>query len=100
MAVLDHWHPVLASKRLRGEPVGVRLAGNHIALFRGEDGRVGALEDVCPHRRMRLSAGKVVAEMRFHPDRSYREENVLPPVRAPHEGESCLARLEAIAALA
>ena len=51
-------------------------------------------------RLLRVSAGKVVAVARFHPDRSYREENVLPPVRAPHEGASCLARLEAIAALA
>jgi phenylpropionate dioxygenase-like ring-hydroxylating dioxygenase large terminal subunit len=61
MAVLDHWHPVLAAYRLRREPVGVRLAGKRIALFRGEDGKVGALEDICPHRRMRLSVGNVVA---------------------------------------
>jgi phenylpropionate dioxygenase-like ring-hydroxylating dioxygenase large terminal subunit len=60
MAALDHWHPVLPSKRLRAGPVGVRLAGKHIALFRGADGQVGALEDCCPHRRMRLSLGKVV----------------------------------------
>src|SRR4051812_41454667 len=60
MAALDHWHPVLPSKRLRRAPVGVRLAGKDIVLFRGEEGKVGALEDVCPHRRMRLSLGTVV----------------------------------------
>jgi phenylpropionate dioxygenase-like ring-hydroxylating dioxygenase large terminal subunit len=59
MAALDHWHPVLRGKRLRRKPVAVRLAGKHIALFRGEDGQVGALEDCCPHRRMRLSMGVV-----------------------------------------
>jgi glucosamine 6-phosphate synthetase-like amidotransferase/phosphosugar isomerase protein len=37
---------------------------------------------------------------RFHPDRSYRETNPLPTVRAPHEAASCLARLAAIAAAA
>jgi phenylpropionate dioxygenase-like ring-hydroxylating dioxygenase large terminal subunit len=61
MAVLDHWHPVLPSKRLRRAPVGVRLAGTNIVLFRGTGGQVGALVDMCPHRRMRLSLGKVVA---------------------------------------
>jgi phenylpropionate dioxygenase-like ring-hydroxylating dioxygenase large terminal subunit len=40
--------------------VGVRLAGKEIVLFRGDSGQIGALEDNCPHRRMRLSLGKVV----------------------------------------
>ena len=33
---------------------------------------------------------------RFKPDRSYVEETILPSVRAPHEGASCLRRLAAI----
>src|ERR687885_2864467 len=61
MAELDHWHPVLLSRRLRRKPVGVRLAGRPIVLFRTPDG-VGALNDVCPHRRMRLSAGRVIGD--------------------------------------
>jgi phenylpropionate dioxygenase-like ring-hydroxylating dioxygenase large terminal subunit len=40
--------------------VGVRLCGKDFVLFRGEGGKVGALEDCCPHRRMRLSLGQVV----------------------------------------
>jgi phenylpropionate dioxygenase-like ring-hydroxylating dioxygenase large terminal subunit len=59
MAELDHWHPVLLSRRLGRRPVGVRLAGRHLALFRTPAG-AAALDDVCPHRRMRLSAGTVV----------------------------------------
>jgi phenylpropionate dioxygenase-like ring-hydroxylating dioxygenase large terminal subunit len=59
MAALDHWHPVLSSKRLRRGPVAVRLAGKQLALFRGADGQVGAFEDCCPHRRMKFSLGKV-----------------------------------------
>ncbi len=59
MAEIDHWHPVLLSRRLRRQPVGVRLAGRPIVVFRTPDG-VGALNDVCPHRRMRLSAGRVI----------------------------------------
>jgi phenylpropionate dioxygenase-like ring-hydroxylating dioxygenase large terminal subunit len=60
MAALDHWHPVLCSKDLRRRPVGVRLNSHDIVLFRTGEGEVGALEDCCPHRRMRLSLGKVV----------------------------------------
>src|SRR5580704_12176662 len=62
MGMLDHWHPMLASKKLRRKPVAVRLAGKEIALFRTRSGAVGALDDVCPHRRMRLSLGKVIGE--------------------------------------
>jgi phenylpropionate dioxygenase-like ring-hydroxylating dioxygenase large terminal subunit len=60
MLPLDHWHPVLCSRALRDKPVGVRLHDQEIVLFRGEEGKIGALEDRCPHRRMRLSLGKVV----------------------------------------
>jgi len=60
MAMLDHWHPVIRSRDVRGAPVGVKLAGREIVLFRDEAGRVGALTDVCCHRRMRLSKGAVV----------------------------------------
>jgi phenylpropionate dioxygenase-like ring-hydroxylating dioxygenase large terminal subunit len=59
MSVLDHWHPVLQSQALRAQPVGVRLAGRSLVLFRDNEGRIGALEDICPHRRMQLSLGRV-----------------------------------------
>jgi phenylpropionate dioxygenase-like ring-hydroxylating dioxygenase large terminal subunit len=58
VAELDHWHPVLPSADLREAPVAVELAGQSLVLFRGTAG-VGALEDCCPHRGMRLSRGKV-----------------------------------------
>jgi phenylpropionate dioxygenase-like ring-hydroxylating dioxygenase large terminal subunit len=60
MAIFDHWHPVLPSGQLRKNGVaGVRLAGRNLALFRDSKGVVGALDDQCPHRRMKLSMGKV-----------------------------------------
>jgi phenylpropionate dioxygenase-like ring-hydroxylating dioxygenase large terminal subunit len=60
MAAIDHWHPVLLSRDLCRKPVGIRLHGREIVLFRGPAGEVGALEDICPHRRMRLSLGSIV----------------------------------------
>ena len=46
---------------------------------------------------LRVEDGHVVATERFQPDHSYVEETILPAVRAPHEGHSCLQRLAAIA---
>jgi vanillate O-demethylase monooxygenase subunit len=61
MAELDHWHPVVLSRKLGRRPVAVRLAGREIAVFRTSGG-VAALDDVCPHRRMRLSVGTVLGD--------------------------------------
>ncbi len=62
MSVLDHWHPVLPSRALKRQPVAVRLAGHELVVFRTAGGQIGALEERCPHRRMRLSLGTVVGE--------------------------------------
>src|SRR5687767_7527296 len=45
---------------------------------------------------LRVEDGRIAGTERFKPDRSYVEETVLPSVRAPHEGASCLRRLAAI----
>ena len=49
-------------------------------------------------RLLHVFAGRVVRRRRFRPDRSYRENGYLPPVRAPREAVSCLERLAALAA--
>jgi glucosamine 6-phosphate synthetase-like amidotransferase/phosphosugar isomerase protein len=46
---------------------------------------------------LRIEDGRVAGQDRFQADRSYVEETILPSVRAPHEGASCLKRLAAIA---
>ncbi|SEL54158.1 vanillate O-demethylase monooxygenase subunit [Stigmatella aurantiaca] len=59
MKELDFWHPVLARDELKDKPLAITVAGRQLALFRTADGQIGALEDRCPHRRMRLSKGRV-----------------------------------------
>jgi glucosamine--fructose-6-phosphate aminotransferase (isomerizing) len=51
-------------------------------------------------RFVRVVDGRIERQRRFRLDRSYREDAVLPPVRAPHEAVSCLERLAAITAAA
>jgi len=55
----DHWFVACRSRALRGQPLGMTLQGTPLVLFRGADGRPGALEDRCPHRNAPLSAGRV-----------------------------------------
>jgi vanillate O-demethylase monooxygenase subunit len=59
MSSLDHWQPVMSSRRLKGKPLAVGLAEQEIVLFRTAAGGLGALADRCPHRGMRLSHGRV-----------------------------------------
>ena len=60
MAILDHWHPILPSSSLKKNAVaGVRLGGTDLVLYRNSQNELGALIDHCPHRRMKLSLGKV-----------------------------------------
>jgi phenylpropionate dioxygenase-like ring-hydroxylating dioxygenase large terminal subunit len=67
--MLDHWHPVLKSEELHRQPVEVKLAGESIAVFRTASGKLAAVANACPHRRLKLSAGTVVGERvqcRYH----------------------------------
>lgn len=56
------------------------------------------LKEVRQGRLLHVSDGRIVRERRFRPDRRYRENGFLPPVRAPHEGVSCLERLAGLTA--
>nr|MBA3382973.1 hypothetical protein [Actinomycetota bacterium] len=56
------------------------------------------LTEVREGRLLQVARGRIVRERRFRPDRSYCEEGYLPPVRAPHEGVSCLERLAVLTA--
>jgi len=64
------WVPLAPVADLRaGQPLGLVLAGTRVVLFRDSQGVARALLDVCPHRGVALSLGKVVAgelECPFH----------------------------------
>lgn len=59
MGALDHWNPVFLSRELKRKPEAIRVDGHDLVLFRASDGSVGALDDSCLHRRMKLSCGRV-----------------------------------------
>jgi len=54
------------------------------------------IREVREARQLQVVQGRVIRERRFRPDKRYREDGYLPPVRAPREAVSCLERLAAI----
>lgn len=80
-------HAVLFASTRHAIEVAERTLGTTFRKTEVEEGRLLSLVD-----------GSLVAEQRWSPDRSYREESLLPAVRAPHEGRSCLERLASITA--
>jgi phenylpropionate dioxygenase-like ring-hydroxylating dioxygenase large terminal subunit len=60
-ALVADWHPVARESDLEsGGPVGTRLLGEDVVVWKSADGQVHAWRDLCVHRGTRLSLGKVV----------------------------------------
>ncbi|MCS0514614.1 penicillin-binding transpeptidase domain-containing protein, partial [Escherichia coli] len=51
------WYVACTPDELAGKPLGRRICDEPMVFYRGEDGRVAALEDFCPHRGAPLSLG-------------------------------------------
>ena len=92
--------------RAAGRPLWTGTAGNEL-FFASTRAALEVLEqtlrltlrkrEVDEGTLLRVADGRVEHSARFRPDRSYVEETILPAVRAPDEGVSCLQRLAAIA---
>ncbi|OJU15372.1 MULTISPECIES: Rieske 2Fe-2S domain-containing protein [unclassified Sphingomonas] len=57
----QHWLPACMIEEVAAPdctPLRVRLLGENIVVFRDSDGRVGALDEQCPHRRASLAFGR------------------------------------------
>jgi phenylpropionate dioxygenase-like ring-hydroxylating dioxygenase large terminal subunit len=57
----NYWYAIEESSRLGpGQSMETKFWGRSIAVFRGEDGRVRAVENRCAHRHLKLTEGEVV----------------------------------------
>jgi nitrite reductase/ring-hydroxylating ferredoxin subunit len=55
-----YWYPVEYDHAVApGQVVEIKCKLGSVALFRGRDGRLGAVEDRCAHRQVKLSSGRV-----------------------------------------
>lgn len=65
----DSWYCAGWSTDLADAPLGIKILGEDIVMFRTSDGKVAALADRCPHRFAPLSIGRVkgdVIECGYH----------------------------------
>ncbi|QUN25718.1 Rieske 2Fe-2S domain-containing protein [Cupriavidus sp. KK10] len=56
-----HWTPVCLLEEVTepdGAPVKARVFGEDLVVFRDSDGRVGVMDEYCPHRRASLVFGR------------------------------------------
>src|SRR5579884_2856054 len=54
----EYWYPALPARAIKWrKPVGLRICGIDIVLFRDHGGEVRALSNICPHRGAWLSWG-------------------------------------------
>ena len=56
----EYWVPACRSARLEadGAPERIRLFGENFVAFRATDGRVGFMQEACPHRRASLALAR------------------------------------------
>ncbi len=54
------WYVACTPDEIADKPLGRMICGRPIVFYRGEGGKVAALEDFCPHRGAALSLGAVV----------------------------------------
>jgi 5,5'-dehydrodivanillate O-demethylase oxygenase subunit len=53
-----YWHPVAASAELRDQPTKLaKILGESLVLYRDRSGRLGLIQDYCPHRGTSLLYG-------------------------------------------
>ncbi len=53
------WYVACTPDEIAAGPLGRKVCGESMAFYRGEQGRVAAVEDFCPHRGAPLSLGRV-----------------------------------------
>jgi len=56
-----HWIPVCLTEEVPeadGDPVKARILGEDLVVFRDTNGRVGVMDEYCPHRRVSLVFGR------------------------------------------
>ena len=57
LGLTEYWYPALEDKKVRNKPVGFKVCGVDLVFFRGGDGQVKCLWNVCSHRGGSLMHG-------------------------------------------
>jgi len=61
--IRNQWYAILESSEVRRtKPVGVTRMGEKLVLWRDSSDKVACMGDLCPHRGVALSAGRLVGD--------------------------------------
>jgi phenylpropionate dioxygenase-like ring-hydroxylating dioxygenase large terminal subunit len=60
LGLRNYWYPVMQSHELTEKPFALRYLGEELVAWRDRAGAAHLFPDYCPHRKVRLSLGKVV----------------------------------------
>ena len=59
--IRDQWYAVLDAKEIRRSKLtGVKRLGEQLVFWRTADGEIACMRDLCPHRGVALSTGKLI----------------------------------------
>ncbi len=58
----NHWHPLILSKKLGKKPIPISILSEEVVAFRDKYNQAHVFKNQCPHRRMRLSEGKILED--------------------------------------
>lgn len=61
----NQWYVVMASRQIRGKPVGATRMGEKLVFWRDDAGHAHCLRDRCVHRGVQLSKGQVLGNGRL-----------------------------------
>ena len=50
MYIKNAWYVACTPNEIDDKPLGRKICGESVVLYRGMEGRVAAVEDYCPHR--------------------------------------------------
>ncbi len=59
MFLRNAWYVAAKENEVADRLVPIKILGENVVLYRKTDGRVAALEDACPHRKLPLSMGRI-----------------------------------------
>jgi len=59
MFLKNAWYVATWDHEIKRELTPVTMLGENLVLYRRQDGKVAALEDACPHRKLPLSMGRI-----------------------------------------
>lgn len=85
----NQWYAVLESREVpAGKAIGVTRMGEKLVFWRDSQGELSCLRDVCPHRGVALSTGKIVENTLQCPFHGFRFETSGECSLAPANGRS------------